>query len=96
MAWDLLVTAYGISFAAQGSHLGPLLWEHGALTAGPPGKSPKGDVLIASLGEWVCPAQLVFGKARLTTTCSVVYLTTTTRKTRPLPSSTGRVLLLTL
>ena len=53
MAWDLLVAACGISFPAQGSHLGPLLWERGALTTGPPEKSPKCDVLIASLEEWV-------------------------------------------
>ena len=41
----LLVVACGIWFPNQGSNLSPLHWEHGALTTGPPGKSPQGLTL---------------------------------------------------
>ena len=36
---DLLVLACGIYFLDQESNPGPLHWEHGVLTIGPPGKS---------------------------------------------------------
>ena len=36
---DLLVLACGIYFLDQESNPGPLHWEHGILTIGPPGKS---------------------------------------------------------
>ena len=36
---QLLAAACGIQFPAQRSKLGPLLWECGVLTTGPPGKS---------------------------------------------------------
>ena len=35
-----LVVACGIQFPDQGSNPGPLHWERGVLTTGPPGKSP--------------------------------------------------------
>ena len=37
--WLHLVSARGIYFRDQGPHLGPLLWEHGVLAAGPLGNS---------------------------------------------------------
>ena len=42
MACKLLVAAYGTWFPNQGLNLGPLHWERGALTTGPPENShPK-------------------------------------------------------
>ena len=35
----IFVEACGIQFPDQGSNLGPLLWEHGVSSIGPPGKS---------------------------------------------------------
>ena len=35
----LLVAACGLKFPDQGSNLGPLHWECGVLSTGPPGKS---------------------------------------------------------
>ena len=36
-----LVAAWELQFPDQGLNLGPLLWEHKVLAAGPPGKFPK-------------------------------------------------------
>ena len=45
-ACGLLVAAYGIQFPDQGSNPGPLHWERGILTTGPPGKSLVGTSVI--------------------------------------------------
>ena len=44
-----LVTACGIWFPGQELNLGPLHWEHWVLATGPPGKSPRRQVLSATL-----------------------------------------------
>ena len=52
-SWDLLVAACGIQFSNQGSNLGPLHWERGVLTTGPPRKSLNvlfGFVFLAASG----------------------------------------------
>ena len=41
---DLSVVAYGIQFPGQGLNLGSLLWKHGVLATGPPGKSYEYDL----------------------------------------------------
>ena len=43
------MTACGVCFPDQGSNLGPLPWECGALATGPPGKSPTQTILPLSV-----------------------------------------------
>ena len=46
----VLVVAHGIQFPDQRSNLGPLLWAHRVLVAGPPGKS--GTLLFLRQCKW--------------------------------------------
>ena len=43
---QVLAVACGSLFSSQGLNLGPLHWEHGVLTTGPPGKSCHSILLI--------------------------------------------------
>ena len=52
--FELLVAACGIKFLEQGWNPGPLHWEPGTLTTGPPGKSPK-----FSIFKWVLQGHAV-------------------------------------
>ena len=49
VASELFISACGIYFSDQQSTLGPLRWEHGVLTTGPPGKSQPVGFLIHPL-----------------------------------------------
>ena len=46
VACRLFVAARGVQFPSQRSNPGPMLWEHGVLGAGPPGKS---SVIVFSI-----------------------------------------------
>ena len=63
--WELLVASCGIYFPDQGWNVGPLHWECGVLSPGPPGKSPFGQFLIAGIIREGVSVKVGFGGGKL-------------------------------